>query len=303
MIQMRNSVTVDFQGREIPVGHQRPFNLTANDGDIHQYATDCIIAHWHQEMEVFISTQGQVRIGIEDQEYLVREGEGCFINSDILHSFTPVDSSPCTYHSFVFDTSIVGGAPGSVFDTSYVRPLLESGIPYLQFTPCKEDAPFYDNFSLAFEACRNENPGYEFDVRTALSKILLFLNQKISPVSGVKASSIQKQHMKQMLLFIDRHLSESFGVAELAGSVNICERECQRIFQRYLHYRPMEYVRRKRIYTSAAKLLACDSPVTDVAFEYGFASPSHYTKQFRELMGMTPTEYRRLNLSAIQPPG
>ena len=109
--------------------------------------------------------------------------------------------------------------------------------------------------------------------------------------------------MKQMLLFIDRHLSESFGVAELAGSVNICERECQRIFQRYLHYRPMEYVRRKRIYTSAAKLLACDSPVTDVAFEYGFASPSHYTKQFRELMGMTPTEYRRLNLSDIQLPG
>lgn len=303
MIQMRNSVTVDFQGREIPVGHQRPFNLTANDGDIHQYATDCIIAHWHQEMEVFISTQGQVRIGIEDQEYLVKEGEGCFINSDILHSFTPVDSSPCTYHSFVFDTSIVGGAPGSIFDTSYVRPLLESGIPYLQFTPCKENASFYDNFNLAFEACRNEASGYELDVRTALSKILLFLNQKISPVSGAKASSIQEQHMKQMLLFIDRHLSESFDVAELAGSVNICERECQRIFQRYLHYRPMEYVRRKRIYTSAAKLLACDSPVTDVAFEYGFASPSHYTKQFRELMGMTPTEYRRLNLSAIQPPG
>ena len=209
MIQMRNSVTVDFQGREIPIGHQRPFNLTANDGDIHQYATDCIIAHWHQEMEVFISTQGQVRIGIEDQEYLVKEGEGCFINSDILHSFTPVDSSPCTYHSFVFDTSIVGGAPGSVFDTSCVRPLLESGIPYLQFTPCKENASFYDNFNLAFEACRKEASGYEFDVRTALSKILLFLNQKISPVSGAKASSIQEQHMKQMLLFIDRHLSES----------------------------------------------------------------------------------------------
>ena len=137
MIQTRNYVTVDFQGKEIPSGHLRPFNLTANDGDIHQYATDCIIAHWHQEMEVFISTRGQVRIGIEDQEYLVREGEGCFINSDILHSFTPVDASPCTYHSFVFDTGIVGGAPGSVFDTSCVRPLLESGIPYLQFTPCK----------------------------------------------------------------------------------------------------------------------------------------------------------------------
>ena len=71
MIQTRNYVTVDFQGKEIPSGHLRPFNLTANDGDIHQYATDCIIAHWHQEMEVFISTQGQVRIGIEDQEYLV----------------------------------------------------------------------------------------------------------------------------------------------------------------------------------------------------------------------------------------
>ena len=38
MIQTRNYVTVDFQGKEIPSGHLRPFNLTANDGDIHQYA-------------------------------------------------------------------------------------------------------------------------------------------------------------------------------------------------------------------------------------------------------------------------
>lgn len=138
MIQTRNYVTVDFQGKEIPSGHLRPFNLTANDGDIHQYATDCIIAHWHQEMEVFISTQGQVRIGIEDQEYLVKEGKAALSIQDILHSFTPVDSSPCTYHSFVFDTSIVGGAPGSVFDTSYVRPLLESGIPTFSLPPAKK---------------------------------------------------------------------------------------------------------------------------------------------------------------------
>jgi len=61
MIQTRNYVTVDFQGKEIPSGHLRPFNLTANDGDIHQYATDCIIAHWHQEMEIFISTRLKIR--------------------------------------------------------------------------------------------------------------------------------------------------------------------------------------------------------------------------------------------------
>ena len=138
MIQTRNYVTVDFQGKEIPSGHLRPFNLTANDGDIHQYATDCIIAHWHQEMEVFISTQGQVRIGIEDQEYLVKEGEGCFINSDILHSFTPVDSSPCTYHSFVFDTSIVGGAP-----EAFSIPLMfvlcwKAGFPTFSLPPAKK---------------------------------------------------------------------------------------------------------------------------------------------------------------------
>lgn len=90
--------------------------------------------------------------------------------------------SPCTYRSFVFGSDLVAGTPGSIFDTAYVRPLLESGIPFLKFQTETEDGDYLEQFQRAFSACLEEGDGYEFQVRDALSHILLY----VSPIGYVR---------------------------------------------------------------------------------------------------------------------
>ena len=86
------------------------------------------------------------------ETFEILPGEGCFINTGILHSFTCLVPSPCLYHSFVFDAGIVSGLPGSVFDTRYIRPLLENGSAYLKFDRLPENQPFFLDFFVDFMA-------------------------------------------------------------------------------------------------------------------------------------------------------
>lgn len=294
VIRKPSSIVIDNYGKELQEKEPRLLDLTVNDGDIHQFAAGYIPSHWHKELEAFILLEGRVRIGAGDSTYSLRAGEGCFINTEAIHSFTADVSSACHYRSFVFNPDMIAGMPGSIFDIAYVRPLLENGIPFMAF--CKEngDDVYFEQFERAYSAFASEEYGYEFRVRDALSNIVLYAKSKGTSVTSCASTSVKEARLKEMLTWIDNHLGKNITVSEIAAAANVCTRECQRIFQQYLHDNPISYVRRKRIFQAARLLADTDSPVTDIALNCGFSNPSYFSKQFGELMGSTPVGYRRM---------
>lgn len=292
MIVNTDYLITDEQGKELPEKGFQLFNLSVNDGDIRQYAQGYIPSHWHSELEIFVLLKGRIHIGIGEQTYNLQAGDGCFINTEVIHSFTADVPSSCTFRSFVFGSDIVGGTPGSIFDISYVRPLLENGVPFLKFQRQTGDSVYFEQFDKAFAACVKEEYGYEFQVRNALSHILLYVSEKSRSAPRRSIPSLHETRLKEMLTWIHKHLEKNITVSEIAGAVSICPRECQRIFQQYLHYSPIEYVQRKRIFTAAKQLSDTDYPITDIALSCGFSNPSYFSKQFKSLMGTTPGEYR-----------
>lgn len=294
MIRNPSFLNTDKNKQELLEQNLQLFNLSANHGDIHHYFASCIPSHWHHELEIFLLLEGSVQIQIESSEYEINAGEGCFINTGILHSFTGSSPSPCIFQSFVFDSGIVGGTPGSVFDMKFVRPLLETGPSFLKFEKNFVNEPYFRQFKQAFAACEDELPAYEFKVRAALSEILLFIREQSQILPPRKTPAIQETRIKQMLEYIDANIGNSLTVKEIAGTVGICPRECQRTFRKYLHYSPMEYVQRRRIFTAAQMLSDTSASVTDIALSCGFQSPAYFSKQFRLLTGSSPREYRTI---------
>lgn len=292
MIESGCSILTDLHGRELRKKGLQFMGLQVNEGDIHQFAAGHIPSHWHKELEIFMLLEGCIQICIGDSTYQLQGGEGCFINTQVIHSFTAVVSSPCRYQSFVFTSDLVGGTPGSVFDTAYVRPLLENGAPFLRFQETSGDQVYFEQFRRAFTVFAGESYGYEFQVRDALSHILLHIKSKSNLAPNRTIPSIQETRLKEMLTWIDDHLGKTISVSEIAGIANICPRECQRIFHQYLHYSPIEYVQRKRILAAAKELSVTDLPVTDIALNCGFPSPSYFSKQFKAIIGNTPRQYR-----------
>ena len=177
-----------------------------------------------------------------------------------------------------------------LFDLRYVRPLMRSGMPFIRLDR-RADTACFDAFERAFHACEEERPGYEFKIRAELSAILLLLGRR-APAAPPAAGQVQQARLKQILGWIDRHLENPITLRDLAGCAGVSPRECQRMFRRYLHCRPMEYLCQRRLLVAAEQLAATSFPVTEIALQCGFSSPSYFSKQFKRLVGQTPAAYR-----------
>lgn len=287
------TIPVNKNGQELLQRETPLFPCTIYDRDIHLYITNEISPHWHQELEILILEEGCVHVSLIDQEFDLHPGEGYITNSNTLHSVFCRSDGPCRYRAIVFDPSIMAGSPGSAFDILYVRPFIEQDAPVWILRPqsIHDFTTIIELFYKSYYAYETKSIGYEFIVREALSHILLLLNvnKKESPY---RPAAQQELRMKQMLTWIDEHYSEPITVSQLADVAGICVRECQRSFSNFLHTSPMQYLTRRRISTAVGLLSSTDLPIIEIGMQCGFDNPSYFSKQFKEITGFTPREYR-----------
>ena len=78
-----------------------------------------------------------------------------------------------------------------------------------------------------------------------------------------------------------------------AARLHVSERTLQRLAARYVGMPPAAMIRRRRLQEAAERLR--DDPGTtlaDVAHELGYADHAHLTRDFRTVLGVTPSSYR-----------
>lgn len=56
-----------------------------------------------------------------------------------------------------------------------------------------------------------------------------------------------------------------------------------------------EYIQSKVIDLAKVRIFDINKSISEVAFELGFKYPQHFTRLFKQRVGLSPTEYRRLN--------
>jgi AraC-like DNA-binding protein len=89
----------------------------------------------------------------------------------------------------------------------------------------------------------------------------------------------------------DRNLNR---VDELAAQVKLGERALQRLFNEYIGVSPKWVIRRSRLHDAAARLAnAEDVNLTHLAAELGYSDQAHFTRDFKALVGRSPSDYRR----------
>ncbi len=99
--------------------------------------------------------------------------------------------------------------------------------------------------------------------------------------------------MQQVLSYIDSHLDKSLSVNDLAVVAGLSRAHFSRIFAANEGLPPAEFVLQKRL-RRAAKLLtaAANMPIKEVSVRCGFEDPNYFSKVFRRLYGINPSEFR-----------
>lgn len=93
--------------------------------------------------------------------------------------------------------------------------------------------------------------------------------------------------------YIRRHATDGIRVAEVVSEVHISRRGLERRFRAVLGHSVLDEIRRARIEAAKSLLATTNLPMALVAEKTGFSTLSRFSSVFRQLVGRTPSAFRR----------
>lgn len=88
-------------------------------------------------------------------------------------------------------------------------------------------------------------------------------------------------------------LSHPWTVAEMAALANLSSSRFHVVYKRLFGISPLNDLILARMNTARNRLVSTADPVYQIAAELGYSNPYHFNKQFKKLVGCSPTSYRR----------
>lgn len=135
------------------------------------------------------------------------------------------------------------------------------------------------------------------DTLTSLS-IKTLLLETLTKMLGTQTKSYHKPAwVLQVNEILNDQFSENLTLEYLSKKLNIHPVHLSREFSRYFNSGLVEYIRKLRVQKSLELISQKKHDLTSIAFDCGFSDQSHFTRCFKEINGINPSEYRKLLFS------
>ena len=100
--------------------------------------------------------------------------------------------------------------------------------------------------------------------------------------------------VRRIISFVEANHTEPFRLDALAGELGYNKRYLCTLFRRETSLTILEYLNHVRIRHAVLELYYHDVPVSVAAQRVGFITPIHFTRVFKEAVGLTPSRYKEL---------
>ena len=175
--------------------------------DFDTYLEDRTPFHRHREFEFLVVTSGKIAIRSSKSNYIVSAGECCLINVSALHSVAPEPmGSRAAFDVHLFFPEMINGTWGTLFDSRYVSPVLESReLDLFYFSSqneCTEE--ILRLLNSARTASENQQPGYELEVRADLSLLWKVVFRDIEPHIGQRRTLNDRNEERMQIMLLRR---------------------------------------------------------------------------------------------------
>lgn len=116
----------------------------------------------------------------------------------------------------------------------------------------------------------------------------------VSQRAPVKVNAKDRRRAIDAALWLEANFKEAVNLEDAARQAGLSPFHFLRVFSKVAGVTPHQYLLRLRL-REAARLLAEGSrPVTDVAFDAGFADLSNFVRTFRRAAGLPPRAFRKI---------
>lgn len=273
------------------------------------------------DYEIILPYHGEVTFFLEDISYRLLPGDFLIIPPNLLHHAHTIEANPGSFYYVHFSIfSEVETVTRQMLKTEIEKAIQDISLE-------QESRPFFampkSYFSRVFiptticlNSYRNEiltlcekalyernhlNISSKTMISIYLSQILILVTRRlIEETNSYTAISTEGEipRMLQKAIFcIHEHIDRPIEVRTICKYLDVSPQYLIRLFQRYLHVYPIKYIQQLKI--SKAKDLIRETSMTmkEISFSIGYENTYYFSRVFRKLEGMSPTEYKeKLNI-------
>lgn len=93
--------------------------------------------------------------------------------------------------------------------------------------------------------------------------------------------------------YIEENIASDIKISELADACFVSVSGLQKTFTYAFRVSVKEYILRRRFSCAAKDLIKTDDSILDIALKYGYSNAESFTRGFRKIWDITPSEFRR----------
>lgn len=247
--------------------------------------------HWHPEFEIITVRSGRLDLYLNRRAYPLCKGDTAVVNPGVLHRGEP--NGNCEYECTVFSPSMI--SPAGSAAAKYIKPLTEGTLVAQEYFSADDISVKNAAQDLFFALRECINKDVELSVYAALYRFfaVLYTEDHIEKAPLQTAQSKQLSHLTALISWIEENYTQRITLGELATRAGLSEKYLCRFFKEYTSYTPIVFINRMRVERAAADIRDKKMSLTDAAYANGFNDSSYFSKVFREVMGMSPSEYKK----------
>lgn len=227
--------------------------------------------HIHSCFEIIVITDGEMEVSVGDCSKILKKGEGAFIFPNQIHGMNTFDKS--SHRLCIFSGKLI----------NHYSKKNQSYIPKNPFFTLNETAMslFYsltDESSLCIK-------------KSVLYYLAGLFDSTSAYVSVENASKLTLLY--EILKYIEESYVSECTLKNLSSKLKYDYAYLSKYFIKNIKMSFNEYVNRRRISEVCHLLTTTDKSVLDISAECGYGSLRSLNRNFREIMGLTPADYRR----------
>jgi len=254
------------------------------------YESRALPTHVHDNYQLDYFYNGTGRVMIGGIEYSVQAGDLFIIQPNVEHNFTAAREHPMEGISFKFDMRGNGREP--------VFPHHVSNISLLSLTQQKELEQFLRR--ACFEANRADEKSMQL-ASALLSVFFILLLRYIEDSRAFTNSHSEEDAVMRAYEYLKKHYSRQLTLNDLSKVAGLCPQYFCRRFAQIIGLSPVAALTRERMNTAKRLLICTRLSITEIGFRVGYQDTYHFSRRFKEVVGMSPKEYRKINSDKAAP--
>ncbi|HEX4960650.1 MAG TPA: AraC family transcriptional regulator [Thermoanaerobaculia bacterium] len=234
--------------------------------------------HWHEEIQISALEEGGGYLAFRGREHATPEGSLLFVPPGEVHTNRHATPAGCSYRTL------------NVAPEFLARICGRGERVFSLHEPVVRDRELFRLFVATHERLEEMPPRLTGEV--LLLRLLEEMCQRTAEMRCHEGYGREERlGVRRVREYLIQHYAEIVALEDLSRVANLSPYHLHRVFTREVGMSPHAFQTQVRI-ARAKLLLHKGRPLRGVAAETGFADQSHFTREFKRFVGLTPGAFR-----------